>query len=79
MSGIKASLRLQVNSTGQFIEQHQAQRISAHPETVFSPNLCVMLKILSSKHQLYACGKICACLDLEQKFSFLDGHELTFF
>ncbi len=25
---------------------------------VFSPKLCVMLKILSSEYQLYACGKI---------------------
>jgi len=32
--------------------------ISAHPETVFLPDLFVMLKILSSEYQLYACGKI---------------------
>ena len=25
---------------------------------IFSPNLFVMLKILSSEYQLYACGKI---------------------
>jgi len=31
---------------------------SAHPETVISPDICVMLKILSSEYQLYACGKI---------------------
>jgi len=58
---------------------------SAHPETVFLPDLCVMLKILSSEYQLYACGKIFCRpfrgvgptgrrLDLEQKSSFLDGH-----
>jgi len=29
-----------------------------HPETVFLPELWVMLKILSSEYQLYACGKI---------------------
>jgi len=32
--------------------------IRAHPETVFLPDLCVILKILSSEYQLYACGKI---------------------
>ncbi len=31
---------------------------SAHPETVFLPDLGVMLKILSSEYQLYACGNI---------------------
>jgi len=31
---------------------------SAHPETVFLPDLYVMLKILSLEYQLYACGKI---------------------
>jgi len=29
-----------------------------NPETVFLTDLCVMLKILSSEYQLYACGKI---------------------
>jgi len=32
--------------------------VSAHPETVFLSDLCVMLKILSSEYQLYACVKI---------------------
>jgi len=32
--------------------------VSVHPETVFLPDFCVMLKILSSEYQLYACGKI---------------------
>jgi len=32
--------------------------ISAHQETVFLPDICVMLKILSSEYQPYACGKI---------------------
>jgi len=61
--------------------------ISVHPETVFLPDLCVMLKILSSEYQLYACDKIFRRplrgvgptgrrLDLEQKSSFLDGHYL---
>jgi hypothetical protein len=27
-------------------------------KTIFSPKLCVMLKILSSEYQSYACGKI---------------------
>ena len=27
-------------------------------KTIFSLKLCVMLKILSSEYQLYACGKI---------------------
>ncbi|WP_319406026.1 hypothetical protein [uncultured Desulfosarcina sp.] len=31
---------------------------SVYPETVFLPDICVMLKILSSEYQLYACGKI---------------------
>jgi hypothetical protein len=31
---------------------------SVHPETVISPDICVILKILSSEYQLYACGKI---------------------
>jgi len=63
----------------------QSVLVSAHPETVFLPDLCVMLKILSSEYQLYACGKIFRMplrgvgptgrrLDLEQKSSFLDGH-----
>jgi len=47
---------------------------SAHPETVFLPDLCVMLKILSSEYQLMPVVKFFACLDLEQKSSFLDGH-----
>jgi len=53
---------------------------SAHPETVFLSDLCVMLKILSSEYQLYACinympaVKFFAGLDLEQKSSFLGGH-----
>jgi hypothetical protein len=45
-----------------------------HPSMVFSSNLCVMRTLSSSGYQLYACGKICACLDLERKSSFLDGH-----
>ena len=32
--------------------------VSAHPKRVILPDLCVMLKILSSEYQLYACGKI---------------------
>ena len=27
-------------------------------KTIFSPKLCVMLEILSSEYQSYACGKI---------------------
>ena len=37
---------------------HPKMLDSAHPETVFLPDLCVMLKILSSEYQLYAWGKI---------------------
>jgi hypothetical protein len=29
-----------------------------YPETVISPDIRVMLKILSSEYRLYACGKI---------------------
>jgi hypothetical protein len=32
--------------------------ISVHPQTVISPDIFVMLKILSLEYQLYACGKI---------------------
>ncbi|MFC1832467.1 hypothetical protein ACFL0S_10675 [Thermodesulfobacteriota bacterium] len=32
--------------------------IGASCKTIFSLKLCVMLKILSSEYQLYACGKI---------------------
>ena len=39
-------------------QQARQALFSAHPETVFLPDLCVMLKILSSEYQLYACGKI---------------------
>jgi hypothetical protein len=31
---------------------------SVDPQMANSPDICVMLKILSSEYQLYACGKI---------------------
>jgi len=37
---------------------YQKYSISAHPETVILPDICVILKILSSEYQLYACGKM---------------------
>ena len=55
---------------------------SAHPETVFWPNFCVMLKILSSEYHTYTCGKIfrmprsLRLPELERKSSFLDEHYL---
>jgi hypothetical protein len=39
-------------------EQADSTVTSVHPETVFLPNLCIILKILSPEHQLYAWGKI---------------------
>jgi len=30
----------------------------AHPQMANLPDICVLLKILSSEYQLYACGKI---------------------
>ena len=32
--------------------------VSVDPQMANSPDICVMLKILSSEYQLYACGKI---------------------
>ena len=41
------------------------------------PNRFVMLKKLSSEYQIYAFAYFFACLYLDQKSSFLDGHYLT--
>jgi len=47
---------------------------SAHPETVFLPDLCVLLKIYPRNINDMPVVKFFAGLDLEQKSSFLDGH-----
>ena len=40
------------------VKESPAKIISAHPETVISPDVFVMLKILSSEYQPYAGSKI---------------------
>ncbi len=60
---------------------------SVRPETVFLPDLCAMLKKLSSEYHTYACGNffrmprslVPRLPDLEQKSSFLDGHYSNLF
>jgi hypothetical protein len=48
------------NKTGDTVGSPWRQRIKLKGalKNVFSPKLGVMLKILSSEYQLYACGKI---------------------
>ena len=59
---------------------HYGLLTSVHPETVFWPNFCVMLKILSSEYHIYTCDKIfrmprsLRLPELERKSSFLDEH-----